>query len=205
MITSLTRTLLAGAAAAVFALSAQAQPKIAVLNMKTVFDGYWKTIQSDGTIKERQKEFETERKKMADDYERLNAEYREAEKTARDPLLSPDEQKKRKEAANNKLLEIREIEQSVRSFEANFERQTRDQINRMRENIFRDIRELVDGRAKAAGYNLVVNTAAESINVPVFLYAAGLPDLTQEVLTELNRSAPPGVLESKAPAATTTR
>lgn len=205
MITSLTRMLLAGAAAAVLALSAQAQPKLAVLNMKTVFDGYWKTIQSDGTIKERQKEFETERKKMADDYERLNAEYREAEKTARDPLLSADEQKKRKEAANNKLLEIREIEQSVRGFEANFDRQIKDQIRRMRENIFRDIREQVDGRAKAAGYNLVVNTAAESVDVPVFMYVAGLPDLTQEVLTELNRNAPPGVLESKTPAATTTR
>ncbi|MBE7504236.1 MAG: OmpH family outer membrane protein [Verrucomicrobiales bacterium] len=205
MITSLTRTLLAGAAAAVLALSAQAQPKLAVLNMKTVFDGYWKTVQSDTTIKERQGEFEKERKKMADDYERLNAEYREAEKTARDPLLSGDEQKKRKEAANNKLLEIREIEQSVRSFEANFDRQIKDQIRRMRENIFRDIREQVDGRAKAAGYNLVVNTAAESVDVPVFMYVAGLPDLTQEVLTELNRNAPPGVLESKKPAATTTR
>lgn len=205
MITSLTRTLLAGAAAAVLALSAQAQPKLAVLNMKTVFDGYWKTVQSDTTIKERQGEFEKERKKMADDYERLNAEYREAEKTARDPLLSGDEQKKRKEAANNKLLEIREIEQSVRAFEANFDRQIKDQIRRMRENIFRDIREQVDGRAKAAGYNLVVNTAAESVDVPVFMYVAGLPDLTQEVLTELNRNAPPGVLESKKPAATTTR
>lgn len=205
MITSLTRTLLAGAAAAVLALSAQAQPKLAVLNMKTVFDGYWKTVQSDTTIKERQGEFEKERKKMADDYERLNAEYREAEKTARDPLLSADEQKKRKEAANNKLLEIREIEQSVRAFEANFDRQIKDQIRRMRENIFRDIREQVDGRAKAAGYNLVVNTAAESVDVPVFMYVAGLPDLTQEVLTELNRNAPPGVLESKKPAATTTR
>ncbi|MCZ7639043.1 MAG: hypothetical protein M5U12_25145 [Verrucomicrobia bacterium] len=75
----------------------------------------------------------------------------------------------------------------------------------MRENIFRDIREQVEGRAKAAGYNLVVNTAAETVDVPVFMYVAGLPDLTQEVLTELNRNAPPGVLEAKKPATTTTR
>lgn len=203
MISSLTRTLLAGAAAACLALTvqAQAQPKLAVLNMKTVFDGYWKTKQSDLTVKERQGEFEKDRKRMADDYERLNADYRELEKSSRDPLVSADEQKKRKDSANSKLLEIREIEQSVQNFDRNFRQQIADQIQRMRDNIFRDIRELVETKAKAAGYNLIVNTAAESTQVPVFMYAAGLPDLTQEVLTELNAKAPPGLLEEKKAAA----
>jgi Skp family chaperone for outer membrane proteins len=207
MINSFTRTLLAGAAAAVLAWSAQAQPKIAVLNMKTVFDGYWKTKQSDASVRERQGEFDKERKKMADDYERLNAEYRALEKEARDGSLSPDTQQKRKDTANSKLLEIREIEQSVQNFDRNFRQQMTDQINRMRDNILRDIREVVDARAKAAGYNLIVNTAAETLAVPVFVYTSGLPDLTQETLTEINRNAPPGILDEKkpAPAASTSR
>lgn len=187
-----TRLLLAGALAALISASAQAQTKIAVVNMKTVFDGYWKTKQSDATVKEREAEFKTERKKMEEDYEKLNGEYRELDKASRDPAISPDEQKKRKDAANSKLLEIREIEQSVQNFDRNFRQQVADQITRMRENIFRDIREVVDARAKAAGYGLVLNTAAEITQIPVFLYVSGLPEMTQEVLTELNAKAPPG-------------
>jgi len=192
--TNLTRLLLGGFAAALVAVSAQAQSKLAVVNMKTVFDGYWKTKQSDATVKERETEFKTERKKMEEDYEKLNGEFRELDKGSRDPAISAEEQKRRKDSANSKLLEIREIEQSVQNFDRNFRQQVADQITRMRENIFRDIREVVDARAKAAGYNLVINTAAEITQIPVFLYVTGLPDLTQDVLTELNAKAPPGAV-----------
>ena len=56
------------AAAIALAVSAmvpalQAQTKIAVINMKTVFDGYWKTKQSDTLVKERQSEFQKNRAK----------------------------------------------------------------------------------------------------------------------------------------------
>lgn len=192
MMINLKRLLLGSVTAALIAVSAQAQSKLAIVNMKTVFDGYWKTKQSDATVKERETEFKTERKKMEDDYEKLNADYRELDKGSRDPAISAEEQKKRKDSANSKLLEIREIEQSVQNFDRNFRQQVADQITRMRENIFRDIREVVDTRAKAAGYNLVLNTAAEITQIPVFIYVAGLPDLTQDVLTELNAKAPPG-------------
>ena len=195
--THLTRTLLAGLVAAVVAASAQAQTKLAVVNMKTVFDGYWKTKQSDATVKEREAEFKTERKKMEDDYEKLNGEFRELEKGSRDPAISAEEQKKRKDSANSKLLEIREIEQSVQNFDRNFRQQVADQITRMRENIFRDIREVVEAKAKSGGYGLVLNTAAEITQIPVFLYVSGLPDMTQEILTELNAKAPPGALGDK--------
>lgn len=197
--THLTRTLLAGLTVAFLAASATAQTttRLAVVNMKTVFDGYWKTKQSDATVKEREAEFKVERQKMEKDYERLNSEFRELDKGSRDPAISADEQKRRKDLASSKLLEIREIEQSVQNFDRNFRQQIADQITRMRENIFRDIREVVDARAKAASYGLVLNTAAEITQIPVFLYVSGIPDLTQDVLTELNAKAPPGALDEK--------
>ena len=195
--TNLTRLLLGGFAAALVAVSAQAQSKLAVVNMKTVFDGYWKTKQSDATVKERETEFKTERKKMEEDYEKLNGEFRELDKGSRDPAISAEEQKKRKDSANSKLLEIREIEQSVQNFDRNFRQQVADQITRMREKIFRDIREVVEAKANSGGYGLVLNTAAEITQIPVFLYVSGLPDMTQEILTELNAKAPPGALGDK--------
>lgn len=193
----LTRSLLVSLLLGLTSLSVQAQNRFAVINMKTVFDGYWKTKQSDATIKERQAEYEKERRKMQEDFEKLNAEFRELDRSARDPAVSEEEQRKRRDAANSKLLEIREIERSVRDYDTNFRTQIADQIQRLRENIFRDIREVVEARSKAAGYNLVLNTAAEQNQVPVIMFTAGLPDLTQEVLNELNAKAPPGALEAK--------
>lgn len=194
---TLTRSLLLGLLFGLAALGAQAQSRLAVINMKTVFDGYWKTKQSDATIKERQAEYEKERRKMQEDFEKLNAEFRELDRSSRDPAVSEEEQRKRRDAANSKLLEIREIERSVRDYDTNFRTQITDQIQRLRENIFRDIREVVEAKARVAGYNLVLNTAAEQNQVPVIMFTSGLPDLTQEVLNELNAKAPPGALDAK--------
>lgn len=137
---------------------------------------------------------------MQEDFEKLNAEFRELDRSARDLAVSEEEQRKRRDAANSKLLEIREIERSVRDYDTNFRTQIADQIQRLRENIFRDIREVVEARARAAGYNLVLNTAAEQNQVPYVMFTSGLPDLTQEVLNELNSKAPPGALDTKTDA-----
>lgn len=181
--------------AACLALAAQAQPKIAIINLKTVFDGYWKTKQSDTAIKDRQTEFEKERKKMVDDYQKANEDYRKLSESASDPAVAADERDKRKKTAEAKLIEIKEIETNIGQFDRQFRTQITDQIKRMRENIMREIRELVNSKAKAASYNLVLDTAAESFNqTPILLYTSGTPDLTEEILTELNAKAPPGAL-----------
>ncbi len=193
---NLTRTaILAILASGIIVSAAQAQQKIAVINLRTVFDGYWKTKQSDATVKDRQTEFEKERKKMVEDYQKANEEYRKLSESAADAAVSADERDKRKKTAESKLLEIREIEQSIGQFDRQFRAQISDQIKRMRDNIMREIRELVTTKAKAASYTLVIDTAADSFNqTPVVLFSSGAPDLTDEVLTQLNASAPAGAL-----------
>jgi Skp family chaperone for outer membrane proteins len=200
MLSTFARTLLAGVATACMALTVQAQtqPKLAVFNMQPVFDGYWKTKQFDLTVKERQAEFEKSRKRMEDDYQQLNADFRKLEESSRDRSVSVDIQKKQKDLANSKLGEIHKAEESIRVSDSNFQKQLADQIRVMRSDILREIRELVAVKAKAAGYNLIINTVAESTQGPVFMYSAGLPDLTQEVLSELNAKAPPGEKKQSA-------
>src|SRR5438876_699460 len=54
----------------------QAQPKIGTVDLKKVFDGYFKTKQADTTLKERAGDFEKTRKGMLDDYQSLNERYK---------------------------------------------------------------------------------------------------------------------------------
>lgn len=181
------------------AAAAHAQQKIAVINLRTVFDGYWKTKQSDATVKDRQADFEKERKKMVEDYQKANDEYRKLSDSAADPAISAEERDRRKKTAESKLLEIKEIEQSIGQFDRQFRAQISDQIKRMRDNIMREIREVITAKAKTAGYTMVLDTAADSINqTPIVLFSSGAPDMTDEVLTELNASAPAGILNAPA-------
>jgi Skp family chaperone for outer membrane proteins len=176
-------------------ISANAQQRIAVINLKSVFDGYWKTKQSDATVKERQNEFQTQRKEMTGDYEKANEEYRKLTESAGDQALSAEERARRKKAAESKLLEIKEIEQSIVQFDRRFQSEITDQIKRMRDNILREITDVVNAKARGGGYTLVLDTAAQSANqTPIVLFTGNTPDLSQEVLSELNAQAPPGAL-----------
>ncbi len=194
---SLRAAVLAVMAIGVASAFAQAEPKIAVVNLKTVFDGYYKTKQSDALVKDRQADYTKERKRMEDDYKKANDEYRKLSDSATDQAVSADERDKRKKDAESKLQEIREIEQSARQFDSQFRTQITDQINRMRDKILQDIREVVNSKAKTAGYTLVLDTAAMSADrTPVVLFTSGSPDLTDDVLKDLNDKAPPGALTS---------
>ncbi len=68
----------------------------------------------------------------------------------------------------------------------------------MREKILNEIRELINSKSTAAGYNLVIDTAADSVNnTPIILFKSGQADLTDEVLTQLNSTAPAGTVIKK--------
>lgn len=178
-------------------LLAQAQQKIAVVNLKTVFDGYWKTKESDGIVKRRQKEFNNERQKMLDDYQKANQSYSNLTASAGDQAISSAERDKRRQAAEDKLREIREIQDSMTKFARQFQVSIRSQVMRMRDDILKSIRDVIGQMAQQKGYNLVLDTAALSVDqTPIVLYQTGLPDMTHDVLTQLNSTAPPGAMTS---------
>jgi outer membrane protein len=197
----LNRILLAGALVGCLTLTTQAQTKIALVNLKTVFDGYWKTKQADIQIRDRQTEFEKSRKGMIDDYQKANEDYRKMIDSSSDPAVSAEERDKRKKAAEGKLLEIKEIEQSINQFDRQMRTTLNDQKLRMRENIMREIKEQVTKKASTAGYTLVLDLAAETVNMtPVIIFNSGTPELTEDVLTRLNETAPAGALTPPEPA-----
>ena len=77
-----------------------------------------------------------------------------------------------------------------------------EQRNRMRTSIIDEIRKVVDAKAKAAGYSLVIDIAAESVNTtPIVLYCNNESDITDAVLAQLNSTAPADTASSDKPAA----
>jgi outer membrane protein len=178
----------------------QAQTKVATIDLKKVFDNYYKTKQADSNLKERASDFDKTRKGMLDDYQTLNERYKKELESANDQAVSSDERDRRKKQAESTLLEIKRVEQDVTRFDQSSRNTLGEMQRRMRDNILREIREIISTRARQGSYSLVVDTAAETFNqTPVFLYSNSEHDMTDEILKQLNANAP---AESSKPAET---
>lgn len=173
------------------AFSSHAQSKVAIVDLRKVFDEYYKTKAADKTLKDRAEDLEKERKVLTDQYQKLNDDWKKAVDGASDQAVSADEREKRKKAAESKLLEIKELEQNLTQFDRGSRSTLEEQQRSMREKILAEIRTVVTTRAKAANYSLVIDTAAESFNkTPVVLFTNGENDITTAVLSQLNANAP---------------
>lgn len=181
--------------AASLASSAYAQTKVAVVDMKKVFDGYWRTKEADRQLKERAADFEKARSGIVEDYKKANEEFGKLRESATDPAVSEEERNNRKKALEKKAGEIREQENSIRTFDQNMRQSIADQQLRLRESVLRDIKGVVEEKAKAGSFQMVVDTAAVSANqTPIVVYTTllgGESDLSDAVLKQLNANAPP--------------
>jgi outer membrane protein len=182
-----------------FALSSavQAQPKIATVDLRKIFEGYFKTKQADAQLRDRGADAEKQYKGMLEDYQKASEEYKKLVESANDQAVSSDEREKRKKSAETKVLELNEIEKTLTQFKREKQSTFEEQKRRMRDQIVREIREQINNKSRAAGYTLVLDTSAESINqAPFILFTAGQNDLTDEILSQMNIAAPPGVLDA---------
>jgi Skp family chaperone for outer membrane proteins len=181
-------------------LASQAQQKVGYIDLKKVFEGYWKRDVADKNLKDRAGEFDKKKKEMLDDYQKAQEDYKKALDSANDQAVSLDEREKRKKSAEVQLVVIREIEQSLQLFDRSARAQLGELEKRERDKILAEIGAVVSARAKAAGYSLVLDTAAETVNNTSFvLFTDGKDDLTSDILKQLNANAPVALPSSTAP------
>lgn len=174
------------------ATTASAQARIATVDLKKLFDNYWKTKQADAALKERGAELEKEFKGMMEEYTKIKDEYKTLAAAASDQAMSDSEREKKKKQAEEKLIGIKDQEEALQKFQAQARSTVDEQRRRMRDNILGEVRKAVDGKAKVAGYTLVIDVAAETINnTPVVLFSNGENDITDAVLAQINANAPP--------------
>src|SRR5713101_6614343 len=170
---------------------AWAQSRIATVDLRKLFDNYWKTKQADAALKDRAADMEKEHKNMLDDWKKAKEDYQNLLTSANDLAVSTDERERRKKAAEDKLKYIKDTEDTITQYERQARATLDEQRRRMRDNILGEIRNVVNAKAKAGGYSLVVDSASESFNnTPVVLYTNNENDMTTAVLDQLNAGAP---------------
>jgi outer membrane protein len=173
-----------------------AEVKIGIIDLKRVFDEYYKTRLADASIKDEASGLDKDRKTMTDDYQKSIEDYKKALEEANNQAISADEREKRKKEAEGRLIKVNEIEQNIKQFDRTARGNLEEKQRLAREKILAEIRTVVNEKSKAGGYTLVLDIAAEGLSrTPVVFYTAGADnDITTGVLAQLNLTAPPDLL-----------
>jgi Skp family chaperone for outer membrane proteins len=188
---------------AFLSVPALAQTRIATVDLRKLFDGYWKTKQAQVSIQERAAQLDKDDKGMRDDLKKASDEYQQLLEQANDQAISSDERTKRQQAADAKLKELQGSKAAMTQFESEAQNRLADQRQQMRADILKEIQTAITAKAQAAGYSLVLDAAAETVNgTPAVLYNNNDSDLTDAVLAQLNAGAPVNLPTLATPAAT---
>lgn len=167
--------------------------RIATIDLRKVFDNYWRTKQADANLKDQAGDLEKERKMMVDQFQKNEDGYKKLLDAANDPAIAGPEREKRKKDAENELLGLRDLEARIKQFDNTSRTTLGEKQRRMRDNILSEIRDTIKAKVKNGGYTLVIDSAAETPNgTPIILFNAGNDDVTDEVLKQLNITAPAG-------------
>lgn len=173
-------------------VNAAQSTKIGIVDLKRLFENYWKTKQANARLKELRSYTIKEQKAIEDKYKSASEEYKKILESANDQAVSAEEREKRKKAAEDKLVEMRQIEVAMEQFIKSAGANMSEEERRLRDNIVKELKEAIATKGRAGGFTLVLDVSGETANsAPAVLYTNGENDLTDQVLTELNAKAPP--------------
>src|ERR1700756_875696 len=80
-------------------LPVMGQTRIGTIDLRKVFDNYWKRQQAESALKEHGTELEKEYKAYVDDFTKAKDDYTKLLEAANDQTVTPEERDKRKKAA----------------------------------------------------------------------------------------------------------
>jgi outer membrane protein len=177
-----------------FAALPAADLKIGVVDMVKAVNEFYKTKEVNSklqdifaTIQEGVKEREAKRNQIMEELQKLD-------KQARDPVLNEAARGKKQAELQARVPEAKAAEREIEEYRVHKKSQFDQEQLENRRAIFEEISKVIQEKSKAAGFDFVMDkTGVTMSGVPLFLYMkeGATPDITAEVIVELNKNAPP--------------
>jgi outer membrane protein len=168
-----------------------AELKVGVIELKKVFEGYYKTKLAQAALDEEVTGLKKDGKALEEDYAKAVEDYKKTIDEANNQAISADERDKRKKEAEGKMLRINDLKQTLQQFERTAGTNLAEKRRLTMGKILGEIKEAITARSKAGGFTLVLDTSTpDPMNLPTVLYSSGENDLTDTVLAALNANAP---------------
>jgi outer membrane protein len=177
--------------------------KIGTVDMKKVFESYYKTKEAEAKINQQRNDAKKEMEERMDDAKKILAEVQKLDEEIAKPELSKEAKDTKQKTRSERASELQLKDREIRDFQTNREKQLQEQSVRMRAGIVEEINKVVGDKVKAENYDIVFDRSGPSLNgVPILLFAKDSYDFTPDVVTALNKNRSKESAESPAPAAT---
>lgn len=197
-------TLIAFGASAL-GLSAQAPAlKIVTVDMGKIYDNHFKTEEQNVKLRDAEQQAQTQLEQMVKEGNQLVEQYKEAAEQSKNTLLTEDARKKADADSQKMLDEIQRRQADLQNFRANTQRSLQQRIQNFRSLLLDEIGKKVTEIALRKGATLVLDKSGPSLlGVPAVIYSDPAYDITDEVMTEINKDRPAAsaVAPAAAPAA----
>lgn len=186
------------AGAILFTGSAQAEIKVGTIDMKQVFDTYYKTKDAESKINDARAQAKKELDERLDSFNKAQEEAKKMNEDANKPELAAAAKAEKAKLLNEKLQALGALQREIQEFQQSRERQLSEQSVRSRNNLVEEINKVISDKVKAAGYDVVLDKSGQSLNaVGVVIFSRDSFDFTNDVVTELNKSKPASKTEKK--------
>jgi len=183
---------------------ASADLKIAVIDLGKAFDGYYKTKDAQAKLKVKQDSYQKQVQDLITDYQHMGEEAQTLDKGAHDPTLSKAAQDEKSKALDAKKQDLMTLGNKIQEMKVEKTREIQEELLRRHKEIVDEITKVVVDYSAPQGFDIVIDksSASAASGVPIILYnSSKLTDITTEILTELNKSAPAlGASAGAAPA-----
>lgn len=197
------RTALAICATLGLAAAAQAQMKIGTVDLNKIFEGYYKTEQAKTTVNTLQNNYNNDRKIKTDDYAKRRDEVVKLRDEANNPALSADIKQQKNLLLQEKGKELLALEREIMEFDRQRRGDIQQQMLRMRNEVVKEITDMVQAIAKQQGFSLVFDRTGQSMAAaPLLVFANEALDFSQVVVDQLNAGRPKGAAAPAAAPAT---
>ena len=168
--------------------TAHAEMKIGTVDMNRIFSEYSKTkeTQTKYSASEQaiQKELDTRASVLKQQMDEINKLTGEIEKGN----LSKDALEAKKKECEDKIGKARTLDREIVEFRTAKQKKLQDEFLVMRQGIIDDIMKVVNDQTKVRGFDMVLDKSGLSAGaVPVVLFARPDLDVSNEVLTVLNK------------------
>lgn len=163
------------------------QGDIMFINLDSVFTNYYKTKDAEAELKEQADEFKTERQQKIDELEALQSEYEALRGQAQSAALNEEARNAKRAEAEDKLLEMRSLENDIRQREQAAQRRMDEQSRRVRTRLIGEINDIIANHALTRGYHAIIDHSGNSLNgVPTVVFYNPKFDITAEIIGMLN-------------------
>ena len=165
--------------------------RIVTIDLNRLFTEYYKTPTASQKLKDtaeqynrEYEELRTQFRKLVDELNKLRDEQDKTEYTA-------EVREQKQKALQEKLAQTKTMQGNIEEYQTSHRQMLDQQTQRMRQNILKEVKDIVLKESRDAGYGLVFDKSGNSLNQePLLLYSQDAFDITEDILKILNKNKP---------------